>query len=299
MSALPRLGAIRVGHRIRLRDTDIHVLDEGAGPLVICLSGLGGAWYDWQPFADRLLPDHRVVRVDRPGAGLSGPSAPVLSGAAESDRLALLLHALPPVAGAHPRAIVVAHSLGGFVGELLARRRPDLVAHLVLLDTSIEDEWSGRSPAAAGSDAVRRRRIARCVGARGWAPWARTVADLAWRRAYEPAARRALPGAARAVYGRRAVVDGVATELASYRTVGDEVLTTRVEPLRCPVTVVAAQRRRWGPPTRWVGRQRGLAETLRAGGARVEVHVVRGSGHALVLDRPGEAAAIVRGLAAR
>ena len=57
MSALPRLGAIRVGHRIRLRDTDIHVLDEGAGPLVICLSGLGGAWYDWQPLADFYTED--------------------------------------------------------------------------------------------------------------------------------------------------------------------------------------------------------------------------------------------------
>lgn len=297
MRELPRLGALRVGERILLGDTDIHVLDEGSGPLVVCLSGVCGAWYDWQPLADRLLPDHRVVRVDRPGAGLSGPAGDLLCGAAEADRVALLLDALsPPAAGGPTGAIILAHSLGGFVGELLTRRRPDLVRHLVLLDTSIEGA-SGRSPAAAAATAAALRRFARRVGARAWAPWLRRLADLTWRRAFEPAARAGLPGAARAVYGRGAVVDGVATELASYRTLGDEVLAARSEPLPRPATVVVAQRRRWGPPTRWVARQRRLVDDLRAGGTQVQLHVVRGSGHAVMLDRALDVATIVRGVA--
>lgn len=229
---------IRRGRVLRLRGADVHVLDEGAGPVVLCLSGVAGAWYDWQPLADRLLPGHRVVRPDRPGAGLSGPPGDVLRAATEADRLADLVTSI----GAGP-VTVVAHSLGAPIGEVLARRHPGLVAALVLVDGSIEEELSGRPAAQAAALARRARRLAELSGARAWAPWARTIVD-ARTGGGSSVASAALRALARAVYGRAEVVAGIATELAGYRPVVDEALTARaVAPLAAPVTVVVRSAR--------------------------------------------------------
>lgn len=279
--------AIRRGRVHRLRGADVHVLNEGAGPVVVCLSGVAGAWYDWQPLADRLLPGHRVVRPDRPGAGLSGPPGDVLRAATEADRLADLVASL----GAGP-VTVVAHSLGAPIGEVFARRHPRLVAALVLVDGSIEEEPSGRSAAQAAALARRARRLAVLSGARVWAPWARTVVDARTGGA-SSVASAALRAAARAVYGRAEVVAGIATELAGYRSVVDEALAARaVAPLASPVTVVAAQRST-GSPGRWVRRQLAFAERLRAEGAEVRVEILRGCGHLVMLECPDALAAIV------
>lgn len=277
---------IRRGRVLRLRGADVHVLDEGAGPVVLCLSGVAGAWYDWQPLADRLLPGHRVVRPDRPGAGLSGPPGDVLRAATEADRLADLVTSI----GAGP-VTVVAHSLGAPIGEVLARRHPGLVAALVLVDGSIEEELSGRPAAQAAALARRARRLAELSGARAWAPWARTIVD-ARTGGGSSVASAALRALARAVYGRAEVVAGIATELAGYRPVVDEALTARAA----------------APPGRpGVGRRRAALDRLpravgapaagvrratarrRGAGARRDPPRLRASRHARTPRRAGRA----------
>ena len=105
------------------------VIDEGQGPLVVLIHGLGG-----QPenFA-RLIPlltarGFRVLAPDRAGAGRSDPAPP--GGAslyAQAARIAALIEA----ERAGP-AIVLGHSLGGAVALQLAADRPDLLRGLVL-----------------------------------------------------------------------------------------------------------------------------------------------------------------------
>lgn len=52
----------------------LHLVDEGSGPPVILVHGSYGSLRMWREWADALKGRHRVIRFDRPGMGLSGPS---------------------------------------------------------------------------------------------------------------------------------------------------------------------------------------------------------------------------------
>ena len=66
----------------------IHVRDEGNGPVLVMLHGSIVNLYEWELVAARLKDGYRVVRVDWPPYGLSGPDP---SGAYTTARAAELL----------------------------------------------------------------------------------------------------------------------------------------------------------------------------------------------------------------
>ncbi|MER7757364.1 alpha/beta hydrolase [Kitasatospora sp. NPDC097643] len=114
------------GHRM-------HVLGEGeagGGPTVVWMPGGHAPGEDFRELHTMLSARARSVLVDRAGTGWSdvGPFPRTTAGEA-----AELLAALD---GAGERApfVFVGHSLGGLLVANVARRRPDLVAGLVLLD---------------------------------------------------------------------------------------------------------------------------------------------------------------------
>ncbi len=53
----------------------LHVRDTGpkTAPAVIFLHGFGSSLQTWDDWAKDLEPDHRVIRFDLPGFGLTGP----------------------------------------------------------------------------------------------------------------------------------------------------------------------------------------------------------------------------------
>jgi pimeloyl-ACP methyl ester carboxylesterase len=53
---------------------NLRVCDTGAkdAPAVILLHGFGSSLETWEPWAEVLSAEHRVVRFDFPGSGLSG-----------------------------------------------------------------------------------------------------------------------------------------------------------------------------------------------------------------------------------
>ena len=61
------------GVRLHLRDTG-----PRAAPAVVLLHGLGGSLQTWDAWAHDLERDHRVIRYDLPGFGLTGadPTTP-------------------------------------------------------------------------------------------------------------------------------------------------------------------------------------------------------------------------------
>ncbi len=109
-------------------------------PPVLCIPGLTRNCRDFEPLAEALSGDWRVLCVDLRGRGLSdyardSSSYQPLQYAA--DILALLDHL------AIERVVAVGTSLGGIVIMLLAMRAPDRLAGVVLNDVGPEIEDAG------------------------------------------------------------------------------------------------------------------------------------------------------------
>ena len=108
----------------------LHVREQGIGPAVLLIHGLAGQMSHFTyEVARRLAPHHRVVSVDRPGAGYSTRKPGTPAGLREQ---AAALAALIECLGLE-RPLVVGHSLGGAVALALALDHPDRVAGLSLL----------------------------------------------------------------------------------------------------------------------------------------------------------------------
>lgn len=239
------------------------------GPWAVLLPGLGLSSEVWDPVADDLARDHRVLRYDRPGLGMATVGrarTPHLH-----DEVAHLRRVVDDAADAP--VWLVAHSMSSFLAEAFWRSDPHRVAGVVTVDGSVEE--SPRRRWAVENEA-------RLVGAS-------VLGRL-------PLVGRRL----RSTLLEDAAYLRMATELLALR---------RALPLpRVPVVLVVAARP-WVPGSRrWVRRQRHLARRYRVemareaspptgapgGLPRVRVVVMTDSGHLVMRDQPARLAALVR-----
>ncbi|POM25599.1 Sigma factor SigB regulation protein RsbQ [Actinomadura rubteroloni] len=267
----------------------VHVAETGraGAPSVLVTSGLGGAWFDWRAVVDELRDRFRVTVVDRPGLGLSRPARrpPTL------DRDADVLEALAERAG-RP-VTLVAHSMGAFSAEAAARRRPDLVAGVVLVDPSYEDERPGPAWRLAARAIPLTRPLGAALAATGLpllgAPAAR-------RAALWPVARRIprVPASiVRSVYARPAVLGTFAAEWLAYAPMAADLLDLRARTDFPPVPLVVLTAASGEDPAderTWARRHAELA-AMSPRGVRVELADSR---HMVMFDRPDAVAAAVR-----
>jgi pimeloyl-ACP methyl ester carboxylesterase len=107
----------------------LHYTDQGQGRTVVLIHGLGGNLRNFAPeLVAHLAQGHRVIAVDRPGAGYSAITGPHPDIPQQARMIADLITALDcgPV-------VLAGHSLGGALSLALVQARPDLVAGLTLL----------------------------------------------------------------------------------------------------------------------------------------------------------------------
>jgi pimeloyl-ACP methyl ester carboxylesterase len=125
--------------------------DAPAAPLVVLVHGITGNAMGWAPIAAALAGSYEVVAPDLRGrahsAGLPGPYG--LSTHA-ADVAALLEHFGADAEAGADAAVLVGHSMGGFVAALVTTDSPDRVHGLVLLDGGLPFAV----PPAADADAV-------------------------------------------------------------------------------------------------------------------------------------------------
>lgn len=116
-------------HAVEFGGHTVAYTDEGEGPTLLLVHD--GLWsFVWGQLIERLRADFRVVTLDFPGAGLSpaGSHQPGL------ERDSRVLEGFVDALGLDHVTVAV-HDLGGSVGLGWARRRPEKVNGLVLMNT--------------------------------------------------------------------------------------------------------------------------------------------------------------------
>ena len=109
----------------------LHVRDTGPrdAAAVIMLHGFGASLHTWEPWAQALAADRRVIRFDLPGFGLSGSDP---AGDYTDQRSVEILARLMDRLGLS-RATLIGNSIGGKIAWNFAARYPDRVDKLVLI----------------------------------------------------------------------------------------------------------------------------------------------------------------------
>ncbi len=119
------------GDMLPLAGMQLHVRDSGPkdGLALILLHGFGSSLHTWEPWARALSSEYRVIRIDMPGAGLSGPDP---NGDYSDARSMRVLTAVMDHFGI-AKASLIGNSMGGKIAWKFAATFPDRVDKLVLV----------------------------------------------------------------------------------------------------------------------------------------------------------------------
>lgn len=109
---------------------NVHYRDEGAGPPLVLLHGTGSSLFTWDAWAAALSPSHRVVRLDLPAFGLTGPRP---DGDYRLDTYVEFVDHFAAQLGLGKFALA-GNSLGGAIAWRFAVAHPSEVTGLILVD---------------------------------------------------------------------------------------------------------------------------------------------------------------------
>ncbi len=110
---------------------EVRYRDEGEGPVVLLLHGICSSLETWDGWSQALKGELRVIRLDIPGFGLTGP-APDPSVYTREGAVAFL-----DGFAAHlgvERFSIAGNSLGGYIAWTFAVAHPEKVEKLILVD---------------------------------------------------------------------------------------------------------------------------------------------------------------------
>jgi pimeloyl-ACP methyl ester carboxylesterase len=254
--------------------TDLRYRVLGEGPPVLLIHG-GGADGDlWSAVdIDDLARDHRVIVYNR--RGYPGSGEPVSDWVCHREDAEALLGELD----AAP-AIVMGFSAGGIVALDLAVCHPELVAALVLIDPAIYARrhlTSGLARMFVAAQLARRfRGPGRAGEIFGRYVTSYSTGSGAWEREDFPEQRRD---------AMRANEPALFADLASGD--GSHVPRDRLRAISCPITLALTEL----SPSFLQRIARGLREVLPQ---QHRFELIRGAGHALSFDKPGELARVIR-----
>jgi 3-oxoadipate enol-lactonase len=251
-----------------LNDVDLWVEEQGAGPAVLLLHGIGTSLALWDAVAAALAPSHRVIRFDLRGFGKSAAPAnpPYSLGLWARDARAVLVDRK-----AEP-AIVVGHGLGASVAMEMALDFPPAVRGIVLVGAATHVLATSAPLVRQQMEAAERQGMA-AVAALQQPTLAPARADLVTRY------RDLLVGSNAASFAR------------AVRATMQVDLSERMEDLAKPTLVVVGQQDAVAPPNR--------AREIEEGVSGARLAVLPGVGHLAPLEAPAEVAQAVTEFSAR
>ena len=239
------------------------VREMGSGPAVVLVHGYPFDGAMWSGVARALATRFRVLKPDLPGRGETpAPSAGTIEDSA--DFVAALLAELPGPSG------VAGFSMGGYVALALARRRPEGLGALALVDTRAgADDAAGKARRDEAIATVRSSGVAAIVEEllpRQLSPLSLSNRDLLER------ARRIM---------LRQKPETVEADLTAMRDRADA--RASLAEIAIPTLVVVGEQDALTPPAD----SQAMAEAIP--GARLVT--VAGAGHLTPMERPGAVAA--------
>lgn len=115
-----------------LGDTPVSYVDQGEGPPILLVHGLGGSWRNWLETIPALADGHRVVALDLPGFGLSPmPDEPI-----SMPAYGALVLRFADAIGLGAETFLVGHSMGGFIATEAVTTDPGRFARLSLVSAA-------------------------------------------------------------------------------------------------------------------------------------------------------------------
>ena len=242
----------------------IAVDDEGEGPVVVCVHGLGGSSNTYTPLLPAMAR-HRVIRIDLPGSGRSQRVEGALSIQGYVDAILRVCKRLN-VARAH----WVGHSMGTIVVQHIAAAQPKMVASAALF-----------GPLIAPPDAARAAMKARATKAREGVAGMHEITTGLLNAALSADTRTRLPVAVAFVRESLMRQDGDAYARSCEALAGAQAAA--VEKIEAPVLLVTGDEDGVAPPQA----VRAFAERLH-GAKSTKVVVLPRCGHWTPIERPEE-----------
>jgi Predicted hydrolases or acyltransferases (alpha/beta hydrolase superfamily) len=123
------------------RQVEYSLIRNKAGTATVVFeNGLDGKMYWWNKVIPEISKDATTFAYNRPGYGSSDPVSTPRDGLHVIDELRLLLRS----EGLKPPYVLVGHSLGGLYMQLYARRYPEEVTGLILVDSTHPDQFKNK-----------------------------------------------------------------------------------------------------------------------------------------------------------
>jgi pimeloyl-ACP methyl ester carboxylesterase len=242
----------------------IAVEEEGTGPAVVCVHGLGGSSNTWTPLMPAMAR-YRVIRIDLPGSGRSQRAEGALSIERYAQTLLAVCDRLD-VARAH----WVGHSMGTIVCQHIAAAHPKRVASLALF-----------GPLIAPPDAARTAMLARAAKAREGASGMHEIVQTLLQAAISADTRQRLPVTVAFVRESLMRQDGEAYARSCEALAGAQAAA--VERITAPVLLVTGDEDGVAPPQA----VRAMADKLHNAASK-RVVVLPRCGHWTPIERPEE-----------
>jgi pimeloyl-ACP methyl ester carboxylesterase len=110
----------------------VHYRDEGVGPPIVLIHGTSSSLHTWDGWVAELSKSHRVVRLDLPGFGLTGPNK---TGDYKISTYVEFLDAFMDSLGIE-KGSLGGNSLGGHIAWRFALAHPERVEKLILIDSA-------------------------------------------------------------------------------------------------------------------------------------------------------------------
>ncbi|HOD14856.1 MAG TPA: alpha/beta hydrolase [Spirochaetota bacterium] len=115
---------------ITIDGMDVHYRDQGKGPALVLLHGVCASLHTWDGWCEELKDRYRIIRLDVPGWGITGPSK---NEEYMSNVMNVFFDKFFDAVGLDT-FYLAGNSLGGYYSWSYAVHRPDRVKKLVLLD---------------------------------------------------------------------------------------------------------------------------------------------------------------------